>query len=556
MKNKKIIKILFFAIIFLCLFAEAGLIIAQDTGGLEIKYPTTSTGVTPPHSIQTYLPRYIRYIYHFSVITGGLIAFLAVIYGGFRFLTSAGNPSATKDAREQILAGFLGLIIILGSFIILNEINPDLTSMKPPLPNYVMRKGIIVYTDRNSTPGLCGGLSNSEAAYPELVETLDGVYYKALSASGETILGTDENGNDILPDSLHTFHDSSLFRIEYYGNAACEGNAIGKAEEPFSAGDCIQINQTNVQCIKLIWMTPGVWVFNQLDKRNNPNGDLPNPTDLPNDWSEGKDYAIFQTSQDSLDNIRFHDKIKAIAMVSNSKLEINYGVVLHNLPGPLMKNKGWARIYLPGDSSFPDGTGCTYKTEGVGDSPIGITMCGPFDQDYSGSFHGNMDDVSSVTIFAVAKQGSSPSHSIKICREDRCIKKDIGGTLHDANIRFNPSSDFTNITSDFGGSALHMGGNVLSYINLATTTWDTGEEIDHDGGSTGISSIEINEGATYLVLLYSEPLNNITNINTNTKKSYIQTAIINHSATSLKTIDWDDVTAMIVVINTLSAADN
>ena len=555
MKNKKIIKILFFAIIFLCLLSEAGLIIAQDAGGLEIKYPTTSTGVTPPQSIQTYLPRYIRYLYHFSIITGGLIAFLAVIYGGFRFLTSAGNPSATKDAREQILAGFLGLVIILGSFIILNEINPDLTSMKPPLPHYAMRKGIIVYANKGATPGLCGGLSDSEAAYPELVETLDGVYYKALSASGETILGTDASGNDIMPDSLHTFHDSTLFRIEYYGNATCEGDAIDNAKAPFSAGTCIKIDQTNVKCIKLIWTTPGVWVFNQLD-----NGNPPDPLNLPNGWSEGKDYAVFQTSQDALNNINFHDKIKAIAMISNTKLEINYGVVLHNIPGPLNKNKGWARIYLPGDSSFPDGTGCTYKTEGVGTDSIGITKCGPFDKKYGGAFHGNMDDVSSITIFAVPKAGMSPSHSIKICREDRCIKKDIGGTLNDASIRFNPSSDFTNITSDFGGAALHMGGNVLFYKNLnetgSPTKWDTDEEIDHDGGSTGISSIEINEGATYLVLLYSEPLDDIKNINTNTKESYIKTAIINQSRTSLKTIDWDDVTAMIVVINVLSATDN
>ena len=555
MKNKKNIKILFFAIIFLCLFCEAGLIIAQSTGGLEIKYPTTSTGVTPPQSIQTYLPRYIRYLYHFSIITGGLIAFLAVIYGGFKFLTSAGNPSATKDARDQILAGFLGLIIILGSFIILNEINPDLTSMKPPLPGYAMRKGIIIYANKGTTPGLCGGLSDSEAAYPELVEVLDGVYYKALAASGETVLGTDTNGNSILPDSLHTFHDSTLFRIEYYGDSTCEEDPIDTAEGPFSAGDCIKIDQTNIKCIKLIWMTPGVWVFNKLDS-----GSPPDPLDLPNGWSEGKDYAIFQTSQDALNSGWFHDDIQAIAMISNAKLEINYGVVLHNIPGPLMKNKGWARIYLPGDSSFPDGTGCTYDEEGVGTDSIGITMCGPFDEMYQGGFiRGSMRDTSSITIFAVPKGGSPPSHSIKICREDRCIKKDIGGTLHDASIRLNPSVDFTNITDQFSGPALHTGGNVLFSINLnesgSRTEWPgMGETIDHDGGSTGISSIETNQGATYLVLLYSEPLDDITKINT--KDSYIEAAIINQSITSLKTIDWDDLTAMIIVINTLSGAEN
>ncbi|MBU4023399.1 hypothetical protein KJ591_03540 [Patescibacteria group bacterium] len=352
MKNKKNIKIVFFTIIFLCLFCEANLIIAQNTGGLEIEYPDTGSGVTPPQSIQTYLPRYIRYIYHFSIIMGGLIAFLAVIYGGFRFLTSAGNPSATKDAREQILAGFLGLIIIFGSFIILNEINPDLTSMKPPLPSYALRKGIIVYRDTSNTLGMCGGLSNQEASYPELVEIDEAVLYKALEASGETILGTDASGNNIMPDSLFPFSDSALLRIEYYANPTCEGTAVGDAIRPFPARQCIQINTIDVQCIKLVWTTPGVWVFNELD-----GGNPPDPLNLPNGWSEGEDYAVFQTSQNALNNIHFHDEIQAIAMISNPKLEINYGVILHNMPGPLMKNKGWARIYLPGAISFPDGTG-------------------------------------------------------------------------------------------------------------------------------------------------------------------------------------------------------
>jgi len=554
MKNKKNIKIAFFTIIFLCLFCGAGLIIAQNTGGLEIEYPDTGSGVTPPQSTQTYLPRYIRYIYHFSIIMGGLIAFLAVIYGGFRFLTSAGNPSATKDAREQILAGFLGLIIIFGSFIILNEINPDLTSMKAPLPNYALRKGIIVYKDTSNALGMCGGLSSQEAAYPELVEIDEAVLYKALEASGETILGTDASGNNIMPDSLFPFSDSTLLRIEYYANPTCEGTATGDAVRPFPARQCILIPQNNIQCVKLVWTTPGVWVFNKLD-----GGNPPDPLDLPNGWSEGEDYAVFQTSQNTLNNISFHDKIKAIAMISNPRLEINYGVVLHNIPGPLMKNKGWARIYLPGDSSFPDGTGCQYRPEGVGEDSIGITKCGPFDDGY-GAGHGNMKDTSSITIFAVAKAGMIPSHSIRICREDRCIKKEIGSTLYDADIRYNPSTDFTNITSQFGGTALHMGDNVLSYINLAKsgnrTKWPDGmnEIIDHDYGSTGISSIEINEGSSYLVLLYSEPVADIRDINTS--NSFIEAAIINHSVASLKTIDWDDVTAMIVVINTLSGADN
>jgi len=262
-------------------------------------------------------------------------------------------------------------------------------------------------------------------------------------------------------------------------------------------------------------------------------------------WSEGKDYAIFQISQTALDNARFHDKVRAIALVADKELEINYGVVLHNIPGDLMKNKGWARIYLPGNSSFGSNQKCTY------DSDNAITRCGPFTR-------GDLESASSLTIFTVPKEGTEAAHSIRICREDRCIKKRIGDDLHDADMWLSPNSGLDNITSKFGSAADFMGSEVLFYKNLAEagnpTEWpDTKEVIDHDYGSTGVSSIEIEQGANYLVLLYSEPVDDITKINT--EESYIEAAILNQSASSLKTIDWDDMTAMIIVINTLSGSE-
>ncbi len=46
-----------------------------------------------------------------SVIVG-VIAVFMIIYGGFRFLTSAGNPEGTKVGKNAILFALIGLIIV------------------------------------------------------------------------------------------------------------------------------------------------------------------------------------------------------------------------------------------------------------------------------------------------------------------------------------------------------------------------------------------------------------------------------------------------------------
>jgi len=50
--------------------------------------------------------------------------------GGFNYLTSADNPEKTKNAYKQIASAFIGLAILLCSYLILTAINPRLTFLK------------------------------------------------------------------------------------------------------------------------------------------------------------------------------------------------------------------------------------------------------------------------------------------------------------------------------------------------------------------------------------------------------------------------------------------
>lgn len=117
-KNKKTYLIILF--VFSLVFILANFCLAQ----LEVEYP--KIGETEPPTTKTMLPGYVEYIFNLVILLSGLVAFGVLVVGGFRYLTSAGNPSVMSDSKDQIFSAFIGLIIVLSSYIILTTINPEL----------------------------------------------------------------------------------------------------------------------------------------------------------------------------------------------------------------------------------------------------------------------------------------------------------------------------------------------------------------------------------------------------------------------------------------------
>lgn len=71
-------------------------------------------------------------IFNVFLVLAGLAAFVMIVLGGVKYLTSAGDPSKMGDAQNQIFAAILGLIILFSSWLILNTINPELVELREP----------------------------------------------------------------------------------------------------------------------------------------------------------------------------------------------------------------------------------------------------------------------------------------------------------------------------------------------------------------------------------------------------------------------------------------
>ncbi|MBU4348109.1 hypothetical protein KJ671_01200 [Patescibacteria group bacterium] len=75
---------------------------------------------------------YIARLYQFGLMIAGLTALLFLILGAVRYTLSAGNFASKDDAKDQMLQAILGLALLMGAYLILYTINPNLVNLANP----------------------------------------------------------------------------------------------------------------------------------------------------------------------------------------------------------------------------------------------------------------------------------------------------------------------------------------------------------------------------------------------------------------------------------------
>ncbi|MFA5249287.1 MAG: hypothetical protein WC397_01990 [Candidatus Paceibacterota bacterium] len=119
--------------------------VISTCSALEVDYPAFGSFAAPT-TTTTLLP-YVSYVFGFAIFIAGLIVFGAMIYGGMKYLTSAGNVGASSDAKDRIFSAIIGLAILLLSFLGLSLINVSVTKIElTPL----QKEGVTIKFDNGS----------------------------------------------------------------------------------------------------------------------------------------------------------------------------------------------------------------------------------------------------------------------------------------------------------------------------------------------------------------------------------------------------------------------
>jgi hypothetical protein len=65
---------------------------------------------------------------------GGIVLFIMLVVGGFKYLTSGGDPKAVESAQKTLTSAILGLVLLLSAYLILKLIGNftgiDLTTFR------------------------------------------------------------------------------------------------------------------------------------------------------------------------------------------------------------------------------------------------------------------------------------------------------------------------------------------------------------------------------------------------------------------------------------------
>jgi len=68
------------------------------------------------------IEEYISIILEWVVPIVGGLAFLMLIYAGYKYITSQGNPEATKEAKDIIIGVLVGIALLFLIELILNQL--------------------------------------------------------------------------------------------------------------------------------------------------------------------------------------------------------------------------------------------------------------------------------------------------------------------------------------------------------------------------------------------------------------------------------------------------
>ncbi|NQT49394.1 hypothetical protein HQ571_01730 [Candidatus Kuenenbacteria bacterium] len=106
-------------------------------GGGGITYNDDGTTSTDPSEGERFclqipwFANYISALYRYGVLLGSIIAVITLMMGGVMYMLGGMNQTMINKAKGFMLGSVSGIILLLGSYLLLNSINPNLIYLQP-----------------------------------------------------------------------------------------------------------------------------------------------------------------------------------------------------------------------------------------------------------------------------------------------------------------------------------------------------------------------------------------------------------------------------------------
>lgn len=79
---------------------------------------------------QPTLPQLMTNTFNWAMAIAGMLALISFILGGIKYMTSAADVSAQGEGKDRMIGSFIGLILLLSSWLIIQSINPQIKSLE------------------------------------------------------------------------------------------------------------------------------------------------------------------------------------------------------------------------------------------------------------------------------------------------------------------------------------------------------------------------------------------------------------------------------------------
>ena len=86
------------------------------------------TTLYPAHS-STSLASFFQSVFTLALSAGAILAVLRLAYAGWLYMGAADMWGSKQKAKDVIMNAILGLLLLIGIWIILNQINPNLLNL-------------------------------------------------------------------------------------------------------------------------------------------------------------------------------------------------------------------------------------------------------------------------------------------------------------------------------------------------------------------------------------------------------------------------------------------